>query len=136
MMDEQSNPLRHLNATKQDCVQRYVELLCEQLGDNLVTVYLFGSAARGDMWSARFPIHSDIDVLLLMQEPVSPEAWEEFVNATYPLYLECGRQIGPQWRTTEQWASPKDERAEGFKANVEAEGRLLFRRVLCSTDLS
>jgi predicted nucleotidyltransferase len=128
MTDEQANPLRHLNATEQDCVRRYVALLRERLGDNLVEVRLFGSAARGDMWSQRFPIYSDIDLLVLMQEPLSPEVREELVNATYPLYLECGRQSGPQWRTIEQWALPKDERAQAFKANVDAEGCTLYDR--------
>jgi hypothetical protein len=32
----------------------------------------------------------------------------------------------PQWCTVEQWASPKDERAKVFKANVEAEGCMLY----------
>lgn len=124
--NDQPNPLRHLNAIEQDCVRRYVSLLCEQLGDNLVDVQLFGSAVRGDMWSDRFPIHSDIDVLVLTQEPIAPDMQEELFNATYPLYLECGRQIGPQWRTVEQWASPKNEQAEVFKTNVEAEGQRLY----------
>jgi predicted nucleotidyltransferase len=128
MSDEQTNPLKHLNATEQDCVRRYVSFLCEQLGDNLVEVHLFGSAARGDMWSKRFPIHSDVDLLVLTQELISPEAREEFVNATYPLYLECGRQIGPQWRTVEQWTSPKLEQAETFKVNVATKGRTLYRK--------
>jgi predicted nucleotidyltransferase len=128
MTNDQPNPLKHLNATEQDCVRRYVAFLCEQLGDNLREVRLFGSAARGDMWSDRFPIRSDIDVLVLTQEPIAPDILEGLFNATYPLYLECGRQIGPQWRTIEQWASPKDERAEVFKTNVEAEGRTLYRK--------
>ena len=55
MADERPNPLRHLNPTEQDCLRRYVVLLCEQLSDNLLEVHVFGSAARGDMWSERFP---------------------------------------------------------------------------------
>jgi hypothetical protein len=73
MTADETNPLRHLNATEQDCVRRYGDGLRAQLGDNLGAVYLFGSAARGDMWSARFPIHSDINVVLLVQEAISFE---------------------------------------------------------------
>lgn len=50
MVDELSNPLRHLNPTEQDCVCRYVMLFCEHLHDNLQEVHLFGSAARGDIY--------------------------------------------------------------------------------------
>ena len=53
------------------------------------------------------------------------------MNATYPLYLECGRQIAPQWRTIEQWASPKDERAAAFKTNVEVDGQVRYRSIHC-----
>ncbi len=128
MMDGQDHPLQYLTATEQDCVRRYVSLLTANLGNNLLEVRLFGSAARGDMWPRHLPMHSDIDLLVLTQAPLSAERQEELVNETYPLYLECGRQIGPQWRTVEQWAWPKDEREKAFKTSVEAEGRTLYRR--------
>jgi hypothetical protein len=41
-------------------------------------------------------MHSDIDLLILTCEPIVPEVREKLVNDTYPLFLECGRQIGPQ----------------------------------------
>ena len=53
---------------------------------------------------------------------------DALLNETYPLYLECGRQIAPQWRTLEQWAVPSEERATGFKNNVDIEGRTLYRK--------
>jgi hypothetical protein len=55
MTHDQTNPLRHLNVTEQDCVRQYIDLVDEHLGDTLVAVYLCVSAARGEMWSARFP---------------------------------------------------------------------------------
>lgn len=51
MTNDQTNPLRYLSATEQDCVRRYVTLLRERLGDNLVEGRLFGLAARGDIWN-------------------------------------------------------------------------------------
>jgi predicted nucleotidyltransferase len=126
--DVHPNSLRYLNETEQSCLCRRIALVRERLRDNVVAVWLFGSAARGDMWSSRSPMHSDIDLLILTREPIAPEMREELVNDTYPLFLECGRQIGPQWRTVEQWASSKDEPAKGFKDSVEAEGRILYQK--------
>jgi predicted nucleotidyltransferase len=121
-----TDPLEHLKPVERDCVRRYVSLLVDRLGPHLLEVRVFGSAARGDMWSERFPIRSDIDLIVVTKEELPKETQEELINETYPLFLECGRQIGPQWRSAEQWATPTDERAETFKANVEAEGRPLY----------
>ena len=41
-----------LNDGERDCVRRNCGLLAERLGDRLVAVRMFGSAARGDMWDA------------------------------------------------------------------------------------
>ena len=43
-------------------------------------------------------------------------------NETYPLYLECGRQLSPQLIARERVAAPADERMRAFLAQVEAEG--------------
>jgi predicted nucleotidyltransferase len=77
---------------------RYCALLRERLGDRLVEVRLFGSAARGDMWPDHSPMHSDIDLLVVTRGVVPEETQEELVNETYPLFLECGRQLSPQFR--------------------------------------
>ena len=104
---------------ERDCLERYVALLGERLGDELEEVILFGSAARGDMWPEHFPIRSDIDVLVLSRSAVAPELPEELIDATYPLFLECGRQIGPQFRTR--------DRVDGvFGENVERDGVRLW----------
>jgi len=39
--------LKHLSATEQDCVHRYIQLLRARLAHNLFEIRLFGSAARG-----------------------------------------------------------------------------------------
>ena len=125
-----AEPLEHLNETETDCVRRFVALLVERLQDNLAEIVLFGYAARGDMWSDNFPIRSDIDLLVLTREPLAPALQEELINETYPLYLECGRQIGPQWRTVDEWSKPKDEPTANFRAVVETEGRAVYPRSL------
>jgi hypothetical protein len=51
-----------LNELERTCLHRYLDLLRERLGDALVRVVMFGSAARGDMWPSHSPMHSDIDL--------------------------------------------------------------------------
>jgi predicted nucleotidyltransferase len=79
-------------------VGRYCALLRERLGDRLIGIRLFGSAARGEMWPAHSPMHSDIDLLVVTRGVIPEQTQEELVNETYPLFLECGRQLSPQFR--------------------------------------
>ena len=110
------DPLRHLSQPERSCVERYVSLLRERLGSELHRVVLFGSAARGDMWDAGSPMRSDIDLLVVTRTELPQAAEEELLNETYPLYLECGRQIGPQFRTEESLGSAV------FAENVARDG--------------
>jgi predicted nucleotidyltransferase len=79
-------------------MDRYCALLRERLGADLVDITLFGSAARGEMWPDHSPMHSDIDLLVITRGEIPPETQEELLNETYPLFLECGRQLSPQFR--------------------------------------
>jgi predicted nucleotidyltransferase len=114
-------PLRHLSTLERECLLRYCTLLRERLGGSLLRLVLFGSAARGDMWDAA-PMHSDIDLLVVTAEALPPETAEQLVNETYPLYLECGRQIGPQFRSAGELSQPQGERAAVFAENLARDG--------------
>ena len=116
------DPLRHLAPLERDCLLRYCALLRERLGGSLVRLVLFGSAARGDMWEAGSPMHSDIDLLVATAEALPPETAEQLVNETYPLYLECGRQIGPQFRSAGELSQSQGERAAVFAENLARTG--------------
>lgn len=118
--------LRHLNASERRCVRGYLALIQKQLGANLLEVWLFGSAARGDMWSAGMPMHSDIDLLVLTADEVASAAQDELINATYPIFLECGRQISPAFKVAAAFRSSTDERLSVFRERVEGEGRRLY----------
>ena len=118
--------LVHLNETERDCVLRYGSLLAERLGENLVQIWLFGSAARDDMWPDWMPMHSDIDLLILSNRTISQQGQEALLNETYPLFLECGRQIAPQFRTRTQFHAPKDDRTSDFVDQIRAEGRVIY----------
>jgi hypothetical protein len=50
------------------------------------------------MWADHSPMHSDIDLLVVTRGAVPDETQEELLNETYPLFLECGRQLSPQFR--------------------------------------
>jgi predicted nucleotidyltransferase len=87
-----------LTGLERDCIEPYSALLRQRLGERLVEIRLFGSAARGDMWAAHWPMHSDIDLLVVTRGMIPEETQDELINETYPLFLECGRQLSPQFR--------------------------------------
>lgn len=99
--------LELLNAVERRTLDAYVALLRERLGDRLLAARVFGSVARGESWPAGMPIRSDLDLLVLVAEPLAAEEIQTLVDATFPLFLESGRQLSPQFRTPEQHgASP------------------------------
>ena len=114
--------LEHLSGTERGCLLQYIALLAQRLDERLLEVYLFGSFARGDAWSSRSPMHSDVDLLVLCSEPLSESERGDLINETYPLFLECGRQIAPQFRTRESLSSSSAAFLERFRL----EARLVF----------
>src|SRR3954449_6487691 len=120
--------MAELTATERDCLERYCRLLGERLGDRLVDVRMFGSAARGDMWGARSPMHSDVDLLVATREPVPEPEQDDLCNETYPLYLECGRQLSPHFFSEGRLAAPDDERTREFVARIAGEARVVWPR--------
>ena len=89
---------------------------------------VFGSVARGESWPRGMPIRSDLDLLVVTPTPAREATQEELIQATMPLFLDCGRQLGPQFRTRAGLGDPKDERAATFLANVERDGISIYRR--------
>jgi predicted nucleotidyltransferase len=106
-----------LTDAERACLARYCELLAERLA-GLVEVRMFGSAARGEMWPAGSPMHSDIDLLVVTRDEVPEAQREALLNETYPLYLECGRQLSPHFFSERRLAAPEDERTRAFLARL------------------
>lgn len=106
-----------LNDAERACLARYCELLAERLA-GLLQVRMFGSAARGDMWPPDSPLHSDIDLLVVTRDEIPERQQEELVDETYPLYLECGRQLSPHFFSEARLAAPEDERTRAFLARI------------------
>ena len=115
-----------LTDTERDCLDRYTGLLAARLGDRLVEIRMFGSAARGDMWGAHSPMHSDVDLLVVTREGVPEGEREDLLNETYPLYLECGRQISPHFYPEARLAEPGDERTRAFLARIAGDVRVVW----------
>src|SRR4051812_26366140 len=103
------------------CLERYCALLTDRLGERLVQVRMFGSAARGDMWPAHSPMHSDIDLLVVTRDEVPEPRREELLDETYPLYLECGRQLSPHFFSERRLREPDDQRTHEFLAQIEGD---------------
>jgi predicted nucleotidyltransferase len=112
-------PLELLNEVERRTLDAYVETLRERLGDRLLAVRVFGSVARGERWPAGMPIRSDLDLLVLVSEPLADALVGELVDATLPLFLESGRQISPQFRSPSQHAaSPSGEAIDADAVQV------------------
>lgn len=110
-----------LSAVERSCLARYLDFLGSTLADNLRRVVVFGSVARGEAWPRGMPIRSDLDLLVVVRAAVAEAEIQQLLDATLPLYLECGRQISPQFRTEEQLQAD-EERAAVFREHVARDG--------------
>jgi predicted nucleotidyltransferase len=117
-----------LDETERACLARYVDILHEELGNGLVEIVVFGSVARGERWPRGMPIRSDLDLLVVTDDEVSPEVGARLIEATLPLFLESGRQLGPQFKTARELASPGTEREAEFLADVRRDGVPVYVR--------
>jgi predicted nucleotidyltransferase len=119
-----------LSDAERSCLDRYLDLLVERLGERLLEVAVFGSVARGESWPAGMPIRSDLDLLVLTETPAGQEEIDALVEATMPLFLECGRQLGAQFRTRQGVAEGSPEFVEELQrdAIVLYDASRLFRQ--------
>ena len=115
-----------LDDVERSALERYVRLLVDELGANLDEIAVFGSVARGERWPAGMPLRSDLDLLVVTREPLSAAAVERLLEATFPLFLESGRQLGPQFRTREQLERPETEQGRRFVENVRRDAIVLY----------
>jgi predicted nucleotidyltransferase len=111
-----------LTAAERECLGRYVGLLAERLGADLLAVRLFGSAARGDTCPEDSPMRSDMDLLVVTARELGDDEEEKLVAETYEPYLECGRQISPHFVSQDQIVKPDSDRIRGVLDRVRTEG--------------
>jgi len=121
-------PMASLADAELDCLHRYCSLLAARLGDGLLEVLMFGSAARGDMWTAHSPMNSDIDLLVVTGDDIPAHEREALLDETYPLYLECGRQLSPHFFPERRLAAPESERTRDFLARIGPDAPTVWPR--------
>jgi predicted nucleotidyltransferase len=115
-----------LSPQEHDCLTRYCGVLERELGEQLVEVRMFGSAARGDMWPPHSPMHSDIDLLVVTRDAVPEGERMRLLDETYPLYLECGRQLSPHFFDEQRLTAPEDERTRVFLERIAPEAVVVY----------
>jgi predicted nucleotidyltransferase len=103
-----------LTEPERSCLERYLDVLRDALGDDLLQVFVYGSVARGESWPAGMPIRSDLDLLVVSADPVPEDVVARLVDTTMPLFLESGRQLGPVFKTPADLDRPTTERAAEF----------------------
>ncbi len=95
----------------------------ERLGDQVVSIRLFGSVARGDEKPG-----SDVDLLLTLADEVDPHELEETVAE---IDLEAGQKLGRSVSTilvTEREYARKVRGKRGFWRDIPREGKLIYER--------
>ena len=115
-----------LGEAERSCLDRYVDLLAETLGEQLLEVSVYGSVARDEPWPRGMPIRSDLDLMVITSEPVPRDVADALVDATMPLFLECGRQLGPVFKTGDELTHPKSERAAEFFRQFRRDAIVLY----------
>jgi hypothetical protein len=94
-----------LTKSERECVDRFYALLEKRLGERLVEVRMFGP---------------DIDLLVVTRDDASSAEQEELIDETYPMFLECGRQISPHFFSERKLKAPDDEGTRDFLRRVSA----------------
>lgn len=117
-----------LRETELACLERYLDLLVQTLGKQLLEAFVYGSVARGESWPAGMPIRSDLDLLVVTDTAVPEDVVERLVDATMPLFLESGRQLGPMFRTADELARPKTDRAAEFLSQFRRDAIRIYAR--------
>ena len=87
-------------------MDRFYALLEKRLGERLVEVRMFGA---------------DIDLLVVTRDEPSSTEQEELIDETYPMSLECGRQISPHFMSERKLQAPDDEGTRDFLRRAAAD---------------
>ena len=108
--------LMHLPPAEREALTHFVSWLRQRYGDDLLSVVLFGSKARGD-----FDDESDLDVLVVLRTDDYWQCWREITDLTSWLLLETGVNISALARdeATHQWWA--DHRAPIYNS-IEQDG--------------
>jgi predicted nucleotidyltransferase len=107
----------YLSEKEMKVVKAFCADVRKTLGDNVVSITLFGSRARGEGTE-----ESDIDVLILLEESNLETDWR-ISEITADYMLEYDIPLSPIIFTEEEWSTNK-KRGSFFVESVEKEGVL------------
>ncbi len=112
----------------EDDVYRHYQIICERV-DIPVLYYNFPTHTHLALTPQQIAKVAQIGNIVGAKETIfkSGEV-KELVDATYPLFLRCGRQISPQFRTLAEFHSPPNDRRREFFDRVRKEGHVIFER--------
>ena len=110
--------LGNLNKMEREVIDSLVKELKEKLGDEILSVRLFGSKGRGDFYE-----DSDIDIFILVKEK-TPDVRDKLAEITANYDIEYGLPLSPVLYDLFEQKKNK-ELGSFFFENVEKEGILL-----------
>jgi predicted nucleotidyltransferase len=125
-LGEQWTELPSLSMAERDCLRRYVEALLGIGEGRIDEVWVFGSVARREAWPQGMGIRSDLDLLAVVSTSLPAEAVQAAIDATYPLFLQCGR-LSPQFWTAAELDAPSTERKSMFVENFRRDAVLIWK---------
>ena len=106
-----------MNAVEREILERLKALLAR--GTRLHRLFLFGSRARGDA-----DPDSDMDVLVVLAEPVTPEKRRYISECAWEAGFERGIVVVPVAYSRDEWESGPESQSLLAQA-VAAEGILI-----------
>jgi predicted nucleotidyltransferase len=104
-----------LTAAEQAALTRFKAALQALLGDNLVSLRLFGSRARGEGTD-----ESDLDVLVLVRES-NPTVCRRIAEESLDIDLEYDTNLAPAILSVSEYEKNREYRTPFYKA-IEREG--------------
>ena len=110
--------LGYLNEVEREVIGSFVKELKEKLGDEILSIRLFGSKVRGDFYE-----DSDIDIFVLVKEK-TPDVRDKLAEITANYDIEYGLPLSPVLYDLFEQKKNK-ELGSFFFENVGKEGILL-----------
>lgn len=104
-----------LKEKEQIALLEFTKVIRNSLGDNIISIKLFGSKARGDS-----KLDSDIDICILLKE-ISLDIREHLYDITFNINLKYDVYISPRVVSLETYKNPIF-RVTPFIQAIEREG--------------
>ncbi|NJD04225.1 MAG: nucleotidyltransferase domain-containing protein [Ruminiclostridium sp.] len=106
----------HLNPIEEEAITKLKALLNQKLGNNLNSVLLYGSKARGD-----YDNDSDIDILVVAYT-VTPEVKDIIRDVVLDIQLEYSLPVSAHIRSLDYFTVQQNNKLNLFIHNIDREG--------------